>query len=40
MLREGADEVEPGLYVCGWVKRGPSGIIGTPRLCDFQIKGG
>jgi len=20
---------EPGLYACGWVKRGPSGIIGA-----------
>jgi adrenodoxin-NADP+ reductase len=20
---------EPGLYVCGWLKRGPTGIIGT-----------
>ncbi|KAL0029968.1 hypothetical protein WJX77_010608 [Trebouxia sp. C0004] len=25
----------PGLYVCGWVKRGPSGIIGT-NLWDAQ----
>ena len=24
----GSEEVEVGLYVCGWVKRGPSGIIG------------
>lgn len=25
-------EVQPGLYVCGWVKRGPSGIIGTSDM--------
>jgi len=25
----GAAEREKGLYVCGWLKRGPSGIIGT-----------
>ncbi len=24
-----AEQVEPGLYACGWVKRGPTGIIGT-----------
>lgn len=23
----------PGLYVAGWIKRGPSGIIGTNRAC-------
>ena len=27
--------VEPGLYVCGWLKRGPSGIIGT-NLSDAE----
>ena len=25
------DAVVPGLYVCGWSKRGPSGTIGTNR---------
>ena len=24
----------PGLYVAGWIKRGPSGIIGTNRACS------
>lgn len=24
--------VEPGVYVCGWIKRGPSGIIGTNKF--------
>jgi NADPH-dependent glutamate synthase beta subunit-like oxidoreductase len=23
----------PGLYVCGWLKRGPSGIIGSNLVC-------
>ena len=22
-----------GLYACGWIKRGPSGIIGTNKWC-------
>lgn len=26
-------KVIPGLYVAGWIKRGPSGIIGTNRAC-------
>ncbi|CAN8320289.1 unnamed protein product [Cochlearia groenlandica] len=26
-------ETEPGLYVCGWLKRGPVGIIGTNLYC-------
>ena len=26
---EAAGSFEPGLYVCGWLKRGPTGIIGT-----------
>lgn len=28
----GGSEVDPGLYVCGWVKRGPTGIIGTNSM--------
>ena len=27
----GSEEVVPGMYVAGWIKRGPSGIIGTNR---------
>ncbi|MDR3464785.1 MAG: FAD-dependent oxidoreductase [Xanthobacteraceae bacterium] len=27
--------VVPGLYVCGWSKRGPSGTIGTNRGCGM-----
>lgn len=25
--------VEKGLYVCGWLKRGPTGIIATNLYC-------
>ncbi|MCX4759878.1 NADP oxidoreductase [Streptomyces sp. NBC_01275] len=31
VLREGA--AAPGEYVAGWVKRGPTGVIGTNRPC-------
>lgn len=31
----GAADAVPGLYVCGWVKRGPTGIIGT-NLMDAE----
>ncbi len=31
--RAGGDTPEPGLYVAGWIKRGPQGIIGTNKLC-------
>ena len=27
--------IAPGLYVCGWSKRGPSGTIGTNRACSL-----
>ncbi|MGW2824327.1 FAD-dependent oxidoreductase [Streptomyces sp. NPDC001443] len=30
------DETVPGLYVVGWAKRGPSGVIGTNRLCASE----
>lgn len=29
----GASQTEPGLYVVGWLKRGPTGIIGTNLNC-------
>ncbi|KAI8470287.1 MAG: NADP adrenodoxin-like ferredoxin reductase [Monoraphidium minutum] len=32
LKEKGGAEVEPGLYVCGWVKRGPTGIIGTNSM--------
>ncbi len=25
-----------GLYVCGWIKRGPSGVIGTNKACASE----
>jgi ferredoxin/flavodoxin---NADP+ reductase len=28
--------VVPGLYVAGWIKRGPSGVIGTNRACGVD----
>ncbi|KIZ17045.1 FAD-dependent oxidoreductase [Streptomyces natalensis] len=31
VLRDG--DVFPGVYVAGWIKRGPSGVIGTNRPC-------
>ncbi|MEU4654891.1 FAD-dependent oxidoreductase [Streptomyces sp. NPDC023723] len=30
------DVTVPGLYVVGWAKRGPSGVIGTNRLCASE----
>ncbi|KAK9802025.1 hypothetical protein WJX73_003027 [Symbiochloris irregularis] len=35
VLQAGSSEPDPGLYVAGWVKRGPTGIIGT-NLTDAQ----
>lgn len=29
----GSERTLPGLYVAGWIKRGPQGIIGTNKLC-------
>ncbi len=31
VLRDGA--IAPGEYVAGWIKRGPTGVIGTNRPC-------
>jgi len=30
------DEVVPARYAAGWIKRGPSGIIGTNKPCSFE----
>ncbi len=36
-ITDGPDgAVAPGLYTAGWIKRGPSGIIGTNRACAVQ----
>lgn len=29
----------PGVYVTGWIKRGPSGVIGTNKVCAQQTVG-
>ncbi|CAM8987971.1 unnamed protein product [Rhodiola kirilowii] len=31
--QDGSQHPQPGLYVCGWLKRGPTGIIGTNLYC-------
>ncbi|MDE0611941.1 MAG: NADP oxidoreductase [Gammaproteobacteria bacterium] len=36
-ITDGPDgTVVPGIYTAGWIKRGPSGIIGTNRACAVQ----
>ena len=30
------DKIVPGVYTAGWIKRGPSGIIGTNRACAVE----
>jgi len=37
VLRQG--EVAPGEYVAGWIKRGPTGVIGTNRPCAKETVG-
>jgi ferredoxin--NADP+ reductase len=32
----GAAETLPGVYVAGWIKRGPSGVIGTNKPCAVE----
>ena len=33
VTREGTSEPLPGVYTAGWIKRGPSGVIGTNKKC-------
>lgn len=33
-ITEADGAVVPGLYACGWIKRGPTGIIGTNKPCS------
>ncbi|EHN09390.1 Ferredoxin--NADP(+) reductase actinobacterial (eukaryote-like) type [Patulibacter medicamentivorans] len=33
VIDENDDEQVPGVYTAGWIKRGPSGIIGTNKKC-------
>ncbi|MDT0347167.1 FAD-dependent oxidoreductase [Streptomyces litchfieldiae] len=37
VLRDGV--ASPGEYVAGWIKRGPSGVIGTNRPCAKETAG-
>ena len=30
------DAVVPGLYIAGWIKRGPTGVVGTNRRCAME----
>jgi ferredoxin--NADP+ reductase len=32
----GSSETIPGLYVAGWIKRGPQGVIGTNKSCAAE----
>jgi hypothetical protein len=36
VLEQDGDAPMPGLYVCGWLKRGPSGIIGSNLVCAAE----
>ncbi|HPF62504.1 MAG: FAD-dependent oxidoreductase [Gemmatimonadetes bacterium] len=33
---EGSSTPLPGCYACGWIKRGPSGVIGTNKSCAVE----
>jgi ferredoxin/flavodoxin---NADP+ reductase len=35
LTHRGGDPV-PGLYVAGWIKRGPTGVIGTNKACAVE----
>ena len=36
----GSGQPVPGAYVAGWIKRGPTGFIGTNKSCSFQTVAG
>lgn len=36
VLTETGGDVVPGSYVAGWIKRGPSGFIGTNKTCSLE----
>jgi ferredoxin/flavodoxin---NADP+ reductase len=36
VMDPGSGAVVPGAYVAGWIKRGPTGFIGTNKSCSFQ----
>ena len=33
---EGSHTAVDGVFACGWIKRGPSGVIGTNKVCAMQ----
>jgi ferredoxin--NADP+ reductase len=35
-ILDASANIMPGWYVCGWIKRGPTGIIGTNRACSIE----
>jgi ferredoxin--NADP+ reductase len=36
VVNPGSGRPVPGTYVAGWIKRGPTGFIGTNKSCSFQ----
>jgi ferredoxin/flavodoxin---NADP+ reductase len=36
VIEPGAGLPVPGAYVAGWIKRGPTGFIGTNKSCSFE----
>jgi ferredoxin/flavodoxin---NADP+ reductase len=36
VVEPGSGKPVPGAYVAGWIKRGPTGFIGTNKSCSFQ----
>jgi ferredoxin/flavodoxin---NADP+ reductase len=36
VLRTPGGEVVPGWYAAGWIKRGPTGVIGTNKACAME----
>ncbi|MFZ1177885.1 MAG: FAD-dependent oxidoreductase [Mycobacterium sp.] len=36
VVAPGTGQPVPGAYVAGWIKRGPTGFIGTNKSCSFQ----
>ena len=40
MVDQKTGEPELGLYVTGWAKRGPTGIIGEPsaQVCEYHAR--
>jgi ferredoxin--NADP+ reductase len=36
VVEPGSGRPVPGTYVAGWMKRGPTGFIGTNKSCSFQ----